>query len=66
MQLGMRWLPLGKLDGRDAQGPDVRLQQQSTASYTLGGGSSKKHTSQEGKKNPPCASEVLNKILILN
>ena len=32
-------------DGRDAQGPDVRLQQQSTASYTLGGGSSKKHTS---------------------
>ena len=38
MQLGMRRLPLGKLDGRDAQGPDVRLQQQSTASYTLGGG----------------------------
>lgn len=37
MQLGMRRLPLGKLDGRDAQGPDVRLQQRNTASYTFGG-----------------------------
>ena len=37
MQLGMRRLPLGKLNGRDAQGPDVRLQQQDTVSYTFGG-----------------------------
>lgn len=65
MQLGMRRLPLGKLDGRDAQGPDVRLQQQDTVSYTFGGEAVQRNVLPRRKKKTQCASEVLNKILIL-
>lgn len=67
MQLRMWRLPLGKLNGRDAQGPDVRLQQQDTVSYTFGGEAVQRNIlPRRGKKKSQCASEVLNKILILN